>query len=325
MLVYLIRRLGQAALVVATMAVLVFVSMYTIGDPLEVLVPQDATDADRAKIAAQFGLDQPLHVQFFSFAANALKGDLGNSFVHGRPAVDVILERFPATLELAVTALVLCVVIGVPMGLYAGLRPKSLLARGLMTSTVLGFSLPNFWIGLMLIFVFAVQLQWLPAGARGPTEEIFGVRLAITSWDGLKHLLMPAFVISLYNIALVARLVRAGTLETLRNDYIRFARAKGLSETRIMGVHLLKNIMIPVVTVLGLEFGNMIAFAVVTESVFSYPGIGKLLIDSITRLDRPVIVAYLMLTVLLFVLINLVVDLAYAALDPRVRIGGASE
>lgn len=211
------------------------------------------------------------------------------------------------------------------MGLYAGLRPKSLFSRGMMTGTVLGFSLPNFWIGLMLIFLFAVELRWLPAGGRGATSTILGIETALTSWAGIRHLILPAFVMSLYNIALVARLVRAGTIEVLRNEYIRFARAKGLSQGRILGVHLLKNIMIPVITVMGLELGTMIAFAVVTESVFSYPGIGKLLVDSITRLDRPVIVAYLMLTVFLFVIINLIVDLAYAALDPRVRIGGAAE
>lgn len=325
MLVYLIRRLGQSALVVMTMAVLVFVSMYAIGDPLEILLPQDATPAERETVARQLGLDRPLAEQFLMFLGNAVRGDLGTSFVLGRPAVEVILERLPATLELAAMALVLCVVVGVPMGLYAGLRPKSPVSRGMMTGTVLGFSLPNFWIGLMLIFVFAVELKWLPAGGRGETRTILGIETALTSWAGIRHLILPAFVMSLYNIALVARLVRAGTAEILRNDYIRFARAKGLSQRRILGVHLLKNIMIPVITVLGLEMGTMIAFAVVTESVFSYPGIGKLLMDSISRLDRPVIVAYLMLTVFLFVIINLMVDLAYAALDPRVRLGRAAE
>ncbi|MGB3500627.1 MAG: ABC transporter permease [Mesorhizobium sp.] len=323
MLVYIIRRLGQSALVIATMAVLVFGSMYAVGDPLDILVPQDATPAERDMIASHLGLDKGLAEQFGIFVTNAARGDLGSSFVFGRPAVDVILERLPATLELAFSALLLCFVVGVPMGIYAGLYPKSPLSRMMMGSTVLGFSLPNFWIGLMLILLFSVELRWLPAGGRGPVSSIFGFETALTSWDGVKYLILPAVVMSLYNIALTARLVRAGTQETMRNEYIRFARAKGLSRRRVIGVHLLKNIMIPVVTVLGLELGTMIAFAVVTESVFAYPGIGKLLIDSIMRLDRPVIVAYLMMTVLLFVMINLVVDLAYAALDPRVRIGAS--
>ena len=323
MLVYIIRRLGQSALVIATMAVLVFSSMYAIGDPLDILVPQDATQAERDQIASHLGLDKSLPEQFAIFVANAARGDLGDSFVFGRPAVEIILERLPATLELAFSALFLCFIIGVPMGIYAGLRPNSPVSKVMMGSTVLGFSLPNFWIGLMLILLFSVELRWLPSGGRGPVENFLGIRTAFASWDGIKYLILPAFVISLYNIALTARLVRAGTQETMRNEYIRFARAKGLSGRRIIGVHLLKNIMIPVVTVLGLEFGTMIAFAVVTESVFAYPGIGKLLIDSIMRLDRPVIVAYLMMTVLLFVVINLIVDLTYAALDPRVRIGEA--
>lgn len=323
MLVYIVRRLGQSALVVATMATLVFASMYAVGDPLDILVPQDATLAEREQIATHLGLDRSLPDQFAIFIKNAVQGDLGNSFVFGRPAVDIILERLPATLELAASALFLCFIVGVPMGIYAGLYPASPLSRAMMGSTVLGFSLPNFWIGLMLILLFSVELRWLPSGGRGPTESIFGINTALSSWDGIRHLILPAVVISLYNIALTARLVRAGTQETMRNEYIRFARAKGLSRRRIIGVHLLKNIMIPVVTVLGLEFGTMIAFAVVTESVFAYPGVGKLLIDSIMRLDRPVIVAYLMMTVLLFVIINLVVDLTYAALDPRVRIGAA--
>jgi peptide/nickel transport system permease protein len=192
-----------------------------------------------------------------------------------------------------------------------------------MSGSILGFSLPNFWIGLMLILFFAVQMKWLPASGRGPTTEVLGMQLALFSWDGLKHLILPAVTLALYKAALVVRIAQAGTREVMLQDYIRFARAKGLSPSRIVGVHVLKNIMIPVVTVLGLELGSMIAFAVVTESVFAYPGMGKLLIDSINRLDRPIIVAYLMMTVVIFVIINLVVDLLYAAIDPRVRLSDA--
>ena len=207
--------------------------------------------------------------------------------------------------------------------MLAGLKSESWVGRSIMTGSILGFSLPNFWIGLMLILLFAVQLRWLPSGGRGATDTLFGVPLSFLTLDGLRHLMLPAFTLALYKAALVIRLARAGTKEAMLQDYVRFARAKGLSPTRIVTVHILKNIMIPIVTVLGLELGGMIAFAVVTETVFSYPGMGKLLIDSISRLDRPVIVAYLMLVVVLFVVINFIVDVIYAALDPRVRLAEA--
>ena len=253
----------------------------------------------------------------------ALHGDLGRSFVYNLPAIDVILERLPATLELALVGLLFSIGIGIPLGLAAGLKPESWVGRTIMSGSILGFSLPNFWIGLMLILLFAVELRILPAGGRGPTTSLFGVELALFTLEGWKHLVLPAFTLALYKAALVIRIAQAGTRDVMLQDYIRFARAKGLSRSRIISVHVLKNILIPVITVLGLELGSMIAFAVVTETVFAYPGMGKLLIDSINRLDRPIIVAYLMLTVLIFVIINLVVDLLYAAVDPRVRLSEA--
>lgn len=320
MLVYLIRRIGQSILVIAVMATLVFLSIYAIGNPVEILASQDADQMEREAIARRLGLDRPLYEQFGIFVWNALQGDLGRSYVYAKPAVDVILERMPATLELAFVALVFSIVIGVPLGVIAGLKPESLAGRTIMSSSILGFSLPNFWIGLMLILFFAVQLRWLPASGRGPVTEVLGLPLTFVTWEGLRHLILPAFTLALYKASLVIRIAQAGTREVMLQDYIRFARAKGLSHNRIVFVHVLKNMMIPVVTVLGLELGSMIAFAVVTESVFAYPGMGKLLIDSINRLDRPVIVAYLMMTVVIFVIINLVVDLLYAAIDPRVRL-----
>jgi peptide/nickel transport system permease protein len=323
MLVYLIRRLGQALLVVAVMATLVFVAIYAVGNPIDILASPDADDIEKAAIAKRLGLDLPLWQQFGTFVWNALHGDLGRSFVYNAPAVDVILQRLPATLELAMTGLVFSILIGIPLGMIAGLKPNSLFGRSIMSGSILGFSLPNFWIGLMLILLFAVELRWLPASGRGPTTTVLGVPLAIFSWEGLKHVLLPAVTLALYKSALVIRITQAGTREVMMQDYIRFARAKGLKSSRIVGVHVLKNILIPVVTVLGLELGSMIAFAVVTETVFSYPGMGKLLIDSINRLDRPIIVAYLMLTVVIFVLINLLVDLLYAAIDPRIRLAEA--
>ncbi|WP_342359077.1 ABC transporter permease [Terrarubrum flagellatum] len=320
MLVYLIRRFAQAALVVAVMATVVFVSMYAIGNPIDLLAAQDASDAEKAALARELGLDKPLWEQFFIFAGNALRGDLGKSFVYNEPTLKLILQRLPATMELALTALVLSVALGVPLGVYAGLKPDSWFSRTVMSGSILGFSLPNFWIGLMLILFFAVELKWLPASGRGETVNVFGVPISLLTWDGLRHLFLPALTLSLYKAALVVRLARAGTREVAMQDYVRFARAKGLSYRRIVLVHIVKNMMIPVVTVIGLEFGSMIAFAVVTETVFAYPGMGKLLIDSINRLDRPVIVAYLMFTVILFVVINFIVDLIYAAIDPRVRL-----
>lgn len=323
MLVYLIRRFGQSLLVITVMATLVFLGVYAVGDPIDILANPNADQQERAAIAQSLGLDRPLWEQFGVFAWNALQGDLGRSFVYNVPAVDVILQRLPATLELALVGLLFSICIGIPLGVLAGLKPESWLGKSIMSGSILGFSLPNFWIGLMLILLFAVELRILPASGRGATREIFGIELAIFTLDGWKHLVLPAITLALYKSALVVRIAQAGTREVMLQDYIRFARAKGLSQSRIVGVHVLKNILIPVVTVLGLELGSMIAFAVVTETVFAYPGMGKLLIDSINRLDRPIIVAYLMMTVLIFVIINLVVDLLYAAIDPRVRLSEA--
>jgi peptide/nickel transport system permease protein len=230
----------------------------------------------------------------------------------------------PATLELALVALVIAVGAGVPLGLMAGLAPRSLFSRSVMVGSIFGFSLPNFWLGLMLILAFAVNLQVLPAGGRGETREFFGVAWSLGTLDGLRHLILPALTLAIYKGSLVVRLAYAGTREAMLQDFVRFARAKGLAPARIVGVHVLKTVLIPVVTVLGLELGSMIAFAVVTETVFAWPGMGKLLIESIYRLDRPVIVAYLMVIVVMFVLINLVVDLIYMALDPRVRLAERS-
>ena len=320
MLVYIIRRLGQSALVLATMATLVFVAVYAIGNPIDILASPDADQAEIAAITQRLGLDRPLWEQYGIFVWNALQGDLGRSFVYNEPAMQLILSRMPATIELALTALVIAVSVGIPLGLYAGLKPHSVGGHSIMAGSILCFSLPNFWQGLMLVLLFSVILGWLPAGGRGATTDVLGVPISILSWDGLSHLVLPAINLALYKMALVIRLTRAGAREVMLQDYIRFARAKGLSQSRIVCVHVLKNILIPVVTVLGLELGSMIAFAVVTETVFAYPGMGKLLIDSIAHLDRPVIVAYLMTTVVLFVIINLIVDLIYAAIDPRVRL-----
>ena len=318
------RRLVQALFVMLAMSAIVFVGLHAIGNPIDILISPEADQAERTRAIAALGLDKPLWEQYFYFLRGALHGDLGRSFVFNEPALSLILQRMPATLELAVTAVLLSVLVGLPLGLFAGLYPNSFAGRTVMAGSILGFSLPSFWVGLMLIMVFAVTLGWLPSSGRGATAELFGVQWSFLTKDGLRHLIMPALNLSLFNISLVLRLARAGVRETMPLDYIRFARAKGLSPRRVVFVHVLRNILIPVVTVVGLELGSTIAFSVVTESVFAWPGMGKLIIDSINVLDRPVIVAYLMIIVVMFVTINLVVDLLYTALDPRVRIGGSA-
>jgi peptide/nickel transport system permease protein len=320
MTTWLIRRLIQALFVLLAMSVIVFIGVHVIGNPVDILISPEADQAERARVIAALGLDQPLWKQYLLFVNDAMHGDLGRSFVFNEPALRLIAQRMPATMELAVTAVLMSMLIGIPLGLYAGLYPEGALARTIMAGSILGFSLPTFWVGLMLIMVFAVQLGWLPSTGRGATADLFGIQWSFLTLDGLRHLLLPALNLSLFNISLVLRLTRAGVRETLPMDFVKFARAKGLTPARVIFVHVLKNIMIPVVTVVGLELGSTIAFAVVTESVFAWPGMGKLIIDSINVLDRPVIVAYLMMIVLLFVTINLVVDVLYTVLDPRVRL-----
>jgi peptide/nickel transport system permease protein len=324
MTVFLLRRLLQAAAVVLVMSLLVFLGVFAIGDPIEILISPEADQIERERAIQALGLDLPLWRQYLVFLGNALQGDLGRSFVFNEPALTLILQRMPATLELAVGATVLALVIGLPLGLYAGLRPNSPVSKGIMATSILGFSLPTFWVGLMLIMVFAVQLGWLPSTGRGETVTILGTRWSFLTWNGLQHMAMPVLNLALFKISLVIRLTRAGVRETMLMDYVKFARAKGLSPSRVTFVHVFKNILIPVVTVVGLEFGGTIAFSVVTETVFAWPGMGKLIIDSINVLDRPVMVAYLMMIVLLFITINLIVDLTYSLLDPRVRLEGKS-
>lgn len=320
MSVYIIRRLMQAAVVILAMSILVFSGVFMIGDPVEIFVSEDADQAERQMIIENMGLDKPFYQQYLRFLTHAAQGDLGDSFVFNEPALLLILDRMPATLELAFAALFLAVLLGIPLGMWAGLRPDSLASKSIMAGSILGFSLPTFWVGIMAIMIFAVMLGWLPSTGRGATTEIFGIEVSFLTLNGLQHLILPAFNLALLKISLAIRLTRAGTREVIHQDYVKFARAKGLRETRIILVHVLKNILIPVITVLGLEFGSLIAFSVVTETVFAWPGMGKLIIDSINLLDRPVVVAYLMIIVFMFIIINLVVDVLYSVLDPRVRL-----
>ena len=321
MLVFVIRRSLQSIVVLFAMSLLVFAGVYAIGNPIDILINPQADQIDRERAIAALGLDRPLWAQYLSFLGGVAHGDLGRSFVHSTSALGLILERMPATLELAAVAMLIAVALGIPLGLWAGLRPNSFAGRTIMTGSILGFSLPTFWVGLMLIMVFSVMLGWLPSNGRGPTTLLFGlVPVSFLSVEGWRHLIMPATNLALFNLALLIRLTRSGAHEALLQDYVKFARAKGLSNARVIGVHVLRNILIPIVTVIGLQFGALVAFAIVTESVFAWPGMGKLLIDSIGVLDRPVIVAYLLVVVTFFIAINLAVDILYSALDPRVRL-----
>ena len=320
MLVFVVRRILQALLVLFVMSLLVFIGVYAIGNPVDILINPQADQLEREQAIARLGLDKPVWMQYWSFLSGAFHGDLGRSFVHSTSALGLILERMPATLELALAAMLIAILLGIPLGLWAGLRPNGFAGRTIMAGSILGFSLPTFWVGLMLIMVFAVMLGWLPASGRGPTTLLFGIPVSFLSWEGWRHLIMPAINLALFKLALLIRLTRAGTREALLQDYVKFARAKGLSNARVIGVHVLRNILIPIVTIIGLEFGSVIAFAIVTETIFAWPGMGKLLIDSINLLDRPIIVAYLLVTVFMFILINLIVDILYSALDPRVRL-----
>ena len=294
--------------------------MYHSGDPVQLLLPPDATQKQVEDLRRHLGLDRPFFVQYWSFLSNALQGDLGTSFAFNQPAIRLIVERIPATMELAVAAMTLSILLGIPAGMYAAVRPHHWVSRLILSGSLFGISLPVFWLGIVLILIFSVSLAWLPSSGRGATVVLFGWRSGLFTLDGLAHLVLPALTIAVFQLALNIRLVRAGMLEVMLQDFVKFLRAKGLGERRIVLIHALKNIMIPVVTVLGLQLGNLIAFAVVTETIFAWPGMGKLAIDSIHALDRPVVLAYLLVVSVLFVVLNLVVDVVYTFLDPRIRL-----
>jgi len=319
MIGFIIHRVMQAFVVMAVISLLVFIGVYAIGNPIDVLISPDATQQIREDAIRAYGLDQPLWKQYLDFVTRLLHGDFGRSFVYNMPVLELIGSRLPATTELALAAVMGATLLGVPLGMYAGYRPDGVLAKTIMAVSILGFSVPTFWIGLVLIFTFAVQLGWLPAGGRGDTTTLFGIEWSFLTFDGLTHLFLPALNLSLFKFAMMVRLARAGTRETMLTDTVKFARAAGESEWTILTRHVLRLIAIPIVTVFGLELGSTLAFAVVTATIFSWPGVGKLIIDSISSLDRPVMVAYLMLVAFFFILINLAVDLSYAALDPRLR------
>ena len=319
MLGFAIQRVLQALVVMLVMSLLVFIGVFAIGNPIDVLIAPDVTQEIRAQTIAQYGFDRPLYEQYAAFLGRVLHGDFGRSFVFNMPVTRLIFSRLPATLELTLAAVFFATLLGVPLGIYAGYRPGSVAARVIMAASVIGFSVPTFWIGLVLILTFAVTLGWLPAGGRGDTATLFGVEWSFLTLDGLRHLVLPALNLSLFKLALMTRLARAGTREVMLSDTVKFARAAGESEWTVLRHHVLRLISIPLVTVFGLELGSTLAFAVVTETIFSWPGLGKLIIDSIASLDRPVMVAYLVFVAFVFIMINFTMDLVYVGLDPRLR------
>ena len=324
MTAFILRRSLQSIVVLFIMSLIVFVGVNLVGDPVDMLINPEADQAEIDRVIRDLGLDRPVSEQYWYFVLNAFQGDLGRSFIFGEPALKLIVQRMPATMELALVSLLMAVVFGIPLGIYAGLKPNSKVSKTIMAGSILGFSMPTFWVGIILIMFFSVSLGWLPSTGRGEVTTYFGITSSIFTLDGLSHIFLPAFNLALFKLSSVIRLARAGTREVILQDYIKFARAKGVSESRVVRIHLLKNIMIPVITIIGLEFGSLIAFSTVTETVFAWPGMGKLIIDSIYNLDRPVVVAYLMIIVVIFVTLNLIVDILYSVLDPRVRIKGVS-
>jgi peptide/nickel transport system permease protein len=320
MLAFILRRLIQAVIVMLTVAFIAFMLFQHVGDPVTFLLGQDATPEQRQALQADLGLDKPFPVQFARFVGNAVQGEFGLSLRQGRKVSALIVERFPATLELATAAAVIALLVGIPLGVYTALRRGSFGSQALMTLSLVGVSLPTFLIGILLILIFAVMLKWLPSFGRGDTVALGSWTTGLLTLDGWKHLVLPAITLSVLQLALIMRLVRAEMLEVLRTDYIKFARARGLTDRAVHFGHALKNTLVPVITVTGLQLGSLIAFAIITETVFQWPGMGLLFIQAVQFADIPVMAAYLCLIALIFVLINLAVDLLYFVVDPRLRI-----
>jgi peptide/nickel transport system permease protein len=316
MTAYLINRTLHAMLVLLAVSLCVFFIMYKAGDPVELLLPPDADLKDAAELRSHLGLDKPFWVQYLTFLQNALRGDIGKSWIYNQSALTVVMERLPATLELASVAMFMAATLGIPLGVVAAVNPQSGLSKTIMFFSLAGISVPTFWMGIVLILIFAVTLGILPSSGRGEIS-ILGSFMTI---DGIKHLILPAVTLCLYQLALILRLTRSGMMEVLLQDYIKLARAKGLPQRVIVGLHALKNTLIPVVTVFGIQLGELIAYTIIVETIFAWPGTGKLIIDSILNLDRPVVVAYLMVVAVIFVIINLLVDITYTFIDPRIKV-----
>ncbi|MFN3546889.1 MAG: ABC transporter permease [Mesorhizobium sp.] len=324
MIAYILRRLFQSILVMLVVGLVSFSLFRYVGDPVATMMGQEATVADRAELRERLGLDDPFFIQFGNYLGRAVRGDFGISYRLQQPVMELILSRLPATLELAFVSGILAFVVGVGFGVYTALHRSGMLSNSIMTLSLIGVSLPTFLIGILLIWLFAVELRWLPSFGRGETVRLGYWTTGFLTPSGRASLVLPAITLGLYQMTLIMRLVRAEMLEVLRSDYIKFARARGLSNRAIHFGHALKNTMVPVVTIAGLQLGSIIAFAIITETVFQWPGVGALFINSVQFVDIPVMAAYLMLIALIFVVINLVVDLLYYAIDPRLRIERAN-
>lgn len=320
MLKYIVKRFVQMIVVLFVVSILVFMLTNFIGDPVDMLVPENATVEQVESARARLGLNKPLPVQYGIFLRDVLHGNFGKSYTYGKPAMGLIMERMPATLELVAIAALLVLFIAIPLGVYAGAYPKRRSSKIIMSGSILGISLPSFWVGMMMIYIFAVMLRALPASGRGNTVNVLGVNLSIFAPGGLRFIILPAVTLALTNVATTLRLTRSGIMENMRQDYIKFARAKGVSSRSLLFGHALKNALIPVITIFGMDLGNMIAFTTITETIFAWLGMGKLLIDAINKSDRPIIVAYLMTAACMFVVLNFVVDLLYTLVDPRIEL-----
>lgn len=322
MLAYILRRIGQSVLVMAAVSLISFSLFNFVGDPVNNMVGQEASREERVRIRQVLGLDDPIHIQYFRFVSNAVQGEFGLSYRVRRPVDELIKERLPATLELVAVSAVIALVVGIGAGVYTGIRRDGWLSKSILSSSLVGVSLPTFIIGIGLIYLFAVTLRWLPSSGRAGVVEIGWWKTSFLTVDGWRSIILPAITLSLFQLTMILRLVRSEMLEVMQTDYIKFARARGLSERSINFVHALKNTLIPVITIIGINIGGLIAFSVITETVFQWPGTGLMFIQAVDFADVPIMAAYLCFVALVFVVVNLVVDLLYVTIDPRIRLTG---
>jgi peptide/nickel transport system permease protein len=318
--IFILKRMGQGVFLIWLMSLVAFLAIFALGNPITALINPNSPPDVVAQVSRELGLDLPFHQQYWRFVTHLLRGDLGQSYITSQPALGLILERFPATLELTFVAMTIAAAIGIPLGVLAGYKPRSAAGRLANGFSMVLLSLPSFWTALALLIVFSIEARILPTGGRGQTGTFLGVTTSLVTWDGWRHVLLPAVNLSIYPLALFIRLIASGVQETMHASFIRFAQAKGLTTRRILFVYVLSNVLVPVITVVGIVFGVLLAFAVVTETIFAWPGSGRLIIDSIRSSDRPVVIAYLLFTVTIFIVINFAVDIACALIDPRISL-----
>lgn len=318
MLQYFVKRFSQLILVLVVVSVIIFLLTSVLGNPVFLMIRENATAEEIQAVTEYLGLDKPLPVQYWIFIRNALQGNFGQSYMYHQPALRLIIERMPATMEMVVVALALTAIIGIPMGVLAGAYPKNFFSKSIMTFSIAGISMPSFWFGMVMIYLFGLYLGILPVSGRGEVGTLLGIHTSLATADGWAHLILPSVTLALGNVATIIRLTRAGMQENMRQDYVKFARAKGVPRRKVLFGHALKNTLIPVVTIFGLQLGGLIAFTTITETIFAWPGMGKLLIDAINSADRPIIAAYILLVAVMFVFINFFVDVLYIFIDPRI-------